>query len=87
MRSKLPGHFHSALKMKSVLKGSTLYGAVMNLIEFYAMQVEMVCPPLNAPLLLFKHVRDLGLPGKFEVLGLRDLANRQQSRFILLSAV
>lgn len=64
MRVKLPGHFHAALEMKSVLRVSTLYGIVLDLIRFYAVQFEMVCPPLNAPVLLFKHIRDLGLPGK-----------------------
>lgn len=64
MRAKLPGHFHYALEMKSVLKGSNLYSTVLELIEFYNAQFEMLCPPLNAPLLLFKHVKDLGLPGK-----------------------
>lgn len=64
MRIKLPGYFHAALEMKSVLRGSRLYKVVFELIGFYGLQYEMVCPPLNAPLVLFKHVRDLGLPGK-----------------------
>lgn len=64
MRIKLPGHFHAALEMKSVLKGSALYGVVLELVQFYGTQFEMLCPPLNAPVLLFKHIRDLGLPGK-----------------------
>lgn len=64
MRIKLPGQFHTALEMKSVLKGSRLYNAVLGLVEFYAFHFEMVCPPLNAPLILFKHIKDLGLPGK-----------------------
>ncbi|CZR62368.1 related to polymerase I core factor (CF) subunit [Phialocephala subalpina] len=62
MRVKLPGHFHSALEMKSVLKGSTLYRTVQELLDFYSIHYEMICPNLNAPLLLFKHIRDLGLP-------------------------
>lgn len=62
MRVRLPGHFHSALEMKSVLKGSTLYRTVLALLDFYSTHYEMVCPNLNAPLLLFKHIRDLGLP-------------------------
>lgn len=50
--------------MKSVLSGDRLHKTVSELIGFYGSQFEMVCPPLNTPLILFEHVRDLGLPGK-----------------------
>jgi RNA polymerase I-specific transcription initiation factor RRN7 len=62
MRSKLPGHFFSALEIRAPLKGGTLYSAALDLVEFYNLHFEMV---LNYPLLIFKHIRDLGLPGKF----------------------
>ena len=65
MRSKLPGHFYSALEIRAPLKEASLYKTVLELVEFYHLQFEMVFPPLNYPLLLFKHIRDLGLPGKF----------------------
>jgi len=65
MRSKLPGHFYSALEIKAALKGAALYKATLELVEFYNLHFEMVFPPLNYPLLLFKHMRDLGVPGMF----------------------
>ena len=65
MRSKLPGHFYSALEIRAPLKEPSLYKIVLELVEFYNLQFEMIFPPLNYPLLLFKHIRDLGLPGKF----------------------
>jgi RNA polymerase I-specific transcription initiation factor RRN7 len=64
MRSKLPGYFYSALEIRTPLRGGALQDAVLELVEFYNLHFEMVFPPLNYPLLIFKHVRDLGLPGK-----------------------
>jgi len=64
MRRRLPAHFHAALEIHTPLKGSQIYSAVLELIEFYNIQINMVFPPLNAPLLIEKHVRDLGLPSK-----------------------
>lgn len=63
MKLHLPSHFHAALEIRSVLKGSDLHGAVLEHIEFYNLHFEMVFPALNSPLLIFKHVRDLALPG------------------------
>lgn len=65
MRSRLPAHFHLALETRGLLKGSSIYTTVLERVEFYHLQFEMVFPPLNAPLLIFKHVRDLGLPSTF----------------------
>lgn len=64
MRSKLPGYFYSALEIRAPLNGAKLGGTVLELVEFYNLHFEMVFPRLNYPLLLFKHVRDLGLPRK-----------------------
>ena len=64
MRRHLPAHFYSALETHSPLKGSAIHGAVMELVEFYHIQLEMVFPPLNFPLLIYKHMRDLALPSK-----------------------
>jgi len=64
MRAKLPPHFHAALELKTPLKGEVIYGKVKGLVEFFFSQFEMIFPPLNVSLLLYKHVRDLGLPGK-----------------------
>jgi len=65
MKSKLPGHYYSALEIRAPLKEVYLHRTALELVEFYNLQFELVFPPLNYPLLLFKHMRDLGLPGKF----------------------
>ncbi len=65
MRSKLPAHFYSALEIRAPLEGVALYVTALELVEFYNLYFEMVFPPLNSPLLIFKHIRDLGLPGMF----------------------
>ncbi|TAQ91213.1 hypothetical protein B7494_g399 [Chlorociboria aeruginascens] len=62
MRAHLPPHYHSAFEMRTILKGFSLHKAVLLMQEFYHANFEMVFPPLNVPLLLFKHVRDLALP-------------------------
>ncbi|PSS25675.1 hypothetical protein M430DRAFT_48107 [Amorphotheca resinae ATCC 22711] len=62
MLARLPAHYHAALQIRAPLKGTTLHSTVLDLVQFYHAQFEMVFPPLNSPLLIFKHVRDLGLP-------------------------
>ncbi|KAF4637295.1 hypothetical protein G7Y89_g796 [Cudoniella acicularis] len=62
MRNRLPAHYHSALEIKTPLRGTILHGAVRELVEYFSIRFEMVFPPLNFPLALFKQVRDLGLP-------------------------
>jgi hypothetical protein len=87
MRSKLPGHFYSALEIKAPLRGKALYATVFEQVEFYNLQFEMVFPPLNYPLLLFKHMRDLGVPGKWSLILFITLVNHSKSRYIQLFAV
>ncbi|KAJ5052078.1 uncharacterized protein L3040_001838 [Drepanopeziza brunnea f. sp. 'multigermtubi'] len=62
MRSKLPAHYHSALEIRAPLRGSALYDSVSELIDFYNSEFEMSFPSLNAPLLIFRYLRDLCLP-------------------------
>ena len=64
MKRRLPGHFHAALEIHAPLKGSRIYSTVLELIEFYNIQINMVFPALNAPLLIERHIRELGLPSK-----------------------
>lgn len=64
MRKRLPGPFHSALQIKSQSSLKNLHGAVLDMVESYNFHFEMVFPPLNSPLLIYKHVRDLALPSK-----------------------
>lgn len=63
MRSRLPAHYHSALEIRAPLEGSALYRSVQGLIEFYSSEFGMEIPNLNTPLLLFKYMRDIYLPG------------------------
>lgn len=62
MRLRLPGQFQHALELRTQLKGSSIYNSVLEMVEFYNIQFEMVFPPLNFPLLIYKHMTDLGLP-------------------------
>jgi len=86
MRSRLPGHFYSALEIRAPLKGAALYGTVLELVEFYNLHFGMVSPPLNSPLLIFKHIRDLGLPGMSLSTGSAAIPDREQLRSTLLFA-
>ncbi len=49
---------------KSPLEPDHLRKAIHNLSLFYRHHFELVFPPLNAPLLLYKHMRDLAVPSK-----------------------
>lgn len=62
MRRHLPGHFHAALEIHKPLKGASIYKAVLELVEFFHTQFKIHIPPLNFPLILYKHVRLLALP-------------------------
>ncbi|KAH8659085.1 hypothetical protein BGZ60DRAFT_414514 [Tricladium varicosporioides] len=62
MRSRLPAHYHSAFEIRAPLRGFNLHRAVLDLVSYFNSNFEMAFPPLNFPLLLFKHIRDLGLP-------------------------
>lgn len=76
----MPPHYHAALQVRAPLKEATLYGTVLELVDFYHAQFEMIFPPLNSSLLLFKHVRDLGLPSKSSQFLLAHQSNILQLR-------
>ena len=67
MRLHLPGTSQQALDLRSQIKGSSVYNSVLEMIEFYNLQFEMIFPPLNTPGLIYKHMRDLGLPRKLNM--------------------
>lgn len=67
MRMRLRPEYYSALEIRAELKGSRVYRTVLNLVEFYYGNFEMEFPPLNAPILIFNHIRDLALPSKFSI--------------------
>jgi RNA polymerase I-specific transcription initiation factor RRN7 len=66
MRVRLPAAYHSALETKAVLKKGDLHKSVMELVISYKQRFDITFPPLNEPLILFRHVRDLCLPGLFQ---------------------
>ena len=75
MRSKLPPQFYVALEIRRPLKGWAIHSAVLELMGFYHDHFDMVFPTLNTPLLLFKHIRNLGLPSTYALLSLRCLTD------------
>ncbi|PQE33260.1 hypothetical protein CJF32_00003798 [Rutstroemia sp. NJR-2017a WRK4] len=62
MKARLPAHYHSALEIHSPLNAYRVHQSVLEMITFYNVSFEMVFPPLNHRLLLYKFTRDLGLP-------------------------
>lgn len=68
MRTRLPGHYYRALEIHGILSGHRLHQTVLDMVSFYNFNFGMVFPPLNHKLLLYKHIRDLGLPGMFLLL-------------------
>lgn len=54
-----------AFDIRAPLKGEVLHNSVLELVEFYNTQLNMIFPPVNYPLIMYKHIRDLGLPSKF----------------------
>jgi len=65
MRSRLPGHYFRALEIHGILNGHRLHQTVLDMVSFFNFNFEMVFPPINHKLLLYKSVRDLGLTGVF----------------------
>jgi len=64
MRDRLPAHYFAALESRSALKRGGLQKAVLELVILFKQRFEIVFPPLNAPLIFFKYVRDICLPRK-----------------------
>jgi RNA polymerase I-specific transcription initiation factor RRN7 len=64
MRSHLPAHFYAALETRSSLKRGELHTAVLELVINLKQNLDLVFPPINAPLIMFKHVKNLCLPCK-----------------------
>ncbi|KAF7886842.1 uncharacterized protein EAF02_003489 [Botrytis sinoallii] len=62
MRARLPGHYFRALEIHSILNGHRLHQTVLDMVSFFNFNFEMVFPPINHKLLLYKSIRDLGLP-------------------------
>lgn len=65
MTDRLPGSYHRALIVKHAsLQGGELHQAVLELVLEYHLNYDMVFPPLNTPLQLFRYLRELALPGE-----------------------
>lgn len=65
MRRKLPSHMIVAFDIRAPLKGEVLHSSVLELVEFYNTELNMIFPSVNYPLVMYKHIRDLGLPSRF----------------------
>lgn len=64
MKTKLPAQRHAALEIRIPLSGISLSRAVLDLMDFYHITFSMQFPSINMPVLLFKYLRDLGLPSR-----------------------
>lgn len=77
MKNKLPAHYIAALdtqvasvsirttranKIQSLLHADNLRQSVIHLCLLFNYSFELVLPPLNHPLFLFRYIRDLALP-------------------------
>lgn len=62
MKSHLPAQYIAALEPRAVLKPDRLQEKVLNLVVSLKRDYEIQFPPLNASLLMFKHVKSLCLP-------------------------
>jgi RNA polymerase I-specific transcription initiation factor RRN7 len=62
MRTRLPAYYVAALESRSVPPGDRLHNVVLELIISFKQRFDFGFPALNAPLLMFKHVRELCLP-------------------------
>jgi RNA polymerase I-specific transcription initiation factor RRN7 len=65
MRNKLPPSLAGALEIHAEVSGPMLHRKVLELGEYFNTEFEMTFPPLNFPFLIYKHMKDLGLPGKY----------------------
>ena len=64
IKQKLPAEYDNALDTISSVEPDDIRRAIHRTIIFYRQYFDLSLPALNFPLLLFKHVRNLGLPGK-----------------------
>ena len=62
IKQKLPPEYSAALDTTSAPESDQIRETTDNLGRFYKYHFAIDLPPLNAPLLLFKHIRDLALP-------------------------
>lgn len=62
MKQRLPAQYLKALDTTSPLELDQLRKTIHNLSLFYTHHFALVFPPLNAPLLLYKQIRNLSLP-------------------------
>lgn len=65
MRSHLPPKYYSALETRSPLKSGRLQKCIQELIVSFKTNFDVIFPPLNTPLVMFKYVKKLCLPRRF----------------------
>ena len=62
MKDRLPSTYHAALDPDAVLQYSRFYTVTTDLQIIFMEQHKIVWPPLNHPLILFRYLKELGLP-------------------------
>lgn len=62
VKERLPPELMLALDTTTALEPDDLRKAIHELIIYYNHHFGIIFPPLNAPLLLFRHMKDLSLP-------------------------
>lgn len=63
MKIRLPPSLATSLEVRAPLNGVKLQQTVQSLLRFFRREFDLIFPSLNAPLLLYKHITNLGLPG------------------------
>ncbi|KAL1854658.1 hypothetical protein Plec18170_004749 [Paecilomyces lecythidis] len=62
MRDRLPQEYIGALDTTRLLKAEHLHRIVLELALLYNRRFGVALPPLNSPLILFNHIKQLSLP-------------------------
>ncbi|KAH8723637.1 hypothetical protein GQ44DRAFT_740869 [Phaeosphaeriaceae sp. PMI808] len=62
MRDRLPASFHAILDPQTMLRHNIFYTTLTDIHIGFEKEHAILWPPLNAPLLLFRYIKDLALP-------------------------
>ncbi|CAP93511.1 Pc16g08410 [Penicillium rubens Wisconsin 54-1255] len=62
MRDRLPPELTAILEVNTIPNAERFHRGVLAIVLFYQRRFELDLPPLNTPMLLFRHIRRLALP-------------------------
>lgn len=62
MRDRLPANYHAVLDPNALLRFERFYPTLIALQVGFEKEYAILWPPLNAPLLLFRYLKELALP-------------------------